>query len=84
MPKEQEKPKDRQSRSGKDDRAKKGGKGGGYTWEGDGSHDLAAPDAGDPMYDGDDAGLGANYVFVGCYTQKEGHIKGVTCRRKGT
>ena len=34
--------KDRHSRSGKDDRAKKGGKGGAFTWEGDGSEDGPA------------------------------------------
>ena len=52
MPKEEARPKDRQSRSGKDDRAKKGGKGGAYTWEGDGSEGPARMDKGDPNYDG--------------------------------
>eukprot|EP00937_MAST-01D_sp_MAST-1D-sp2_P002146 g2146.t1 len=42
--------KDRQSRSGKDDTAKKGGKGGAYTWEGDGSEATAVVDKGDPNY----------------------------------
>ena len=46
--------KDRQSASGKDDRAKKGGKGGSYTWEGDGSEDVAPIDKGDPNYVSDD------------------------------
>ena len=43
--------KDRHSRSGKDDRAKKGGKGGAFTWEGDGSEDgPAVLDKGDPNF----------------------------------
>ena len=46
--------KDRQSASGINDRAKKGGKGGSYTWEGDGSEDVAPLDKGDPNYVSDD------------------------------
>ena len=46
----QQREKDRQSASGKDDRAKKGGKGGSYTWEGDGSEDTAPIDSGDPNF----------------------------------
>eukprot|EP00936_MAST-01D_sp_MAST-1D-sp1_P001708 g1708.t1 len=43
--------KDRHSRSGKDDRAKKGGKGGSFTWEGDGSEDgPSVLDKGDPNF----------------------------------
>ena len=40
--------KDRQSASGKDGRAKKGGKGGSYTWEGSGSEDAAAEEVAAP------------------------------------
>eukprot|EP00937_MAST-01D_sp_MAST-1D-sp2_P003035 g3035.t1 len=54
MPKPDERfpAKDRQSRSGKDDSAKKGGKGGKYTWEGDGDEGPARVDKRDPNYDG--------------------------------
>ena len=50
MPQQAKRAKDRQSASGKDGRAKKGGKGGSYTWEGSGSEDAAPLDKGDPMY----------------------------------
>ena len=42
--------KDRQSATGRDGRAKKAGKGGAYTWEGNGSHAPAALDKNDPNY----------------------------------
>ena len=46
--------KDRRSASGRNDRAKKGGKGGAFTWEGDGSEDVAPVDKGDPNYVSDE------------------------------
>eukprot|EP00937_MAST-01D_sp_MAST-1D-sp2_P002181 g2181.t1 len=46
--------KDRQSGTGRDGRAKKGGRGGAYTWEGDGTDGRDALDADDPNYVGDE------------------------------
>ena len=41
---------DREDRTGKDGRAKKGGRGGGYTWDGNGCEEPVPVDKGDPNY----------------------------------